>query len=228
MTTRRNRRSGVEDLWHKTVRKTDGTTEKVHSQLYGKGKRWRVRYVDDAGKERTQRFERKVDAQTWLGGQTSTLMQGTHVAPRDAKMTVQQWCDEWVKGYAVHCDSAVRQARRHIAQITAEFGHVQLSAVRPSAVKVWTAKLKQRGNEASYIYALHSRLSQILGDAVLDGVLARAIHAPGAPHHRQGSRKCIAPPRSRCGRSTTRCPNTSVRPCCSERSPACASPKCPA
>lgn len=171
--TRRNRRSGVEDLWQKTIHKPDGTTEKVPSKLHGKGKRWRARYVDDEGSEHTQRFARKTDAQSWLDGQTATLVQGTHVAPRDAKMTVGQWCDEWLKGYAVHRDSTVRQARTHIAQIKAEFGNVQLSAVRPSAVKAWTAKLKDRGNEASYVYALHSRLSQILGDAVLDGILPR-------------------------------------------------------
>lgn len=171
--TRRNRRSGVEDLWHKTVRKPDSTTEKVPSKLYGKGKRWRARYVDDSGEEHTRRFERKADAQKWLDDQTAALVQGTHVAPRDARLTVGQWCDEWLKGYAVHRDSTVRQAKTHIAQIKNQFGEVPLSAVRPSHVKEWVAALKERGFEASYIYALHSRLSQILGDAVLDGILAR-------------------------------------------------------
>lgn len=173
MTTRRNRRAGVEDLWSKTIRHEDGTAEKVPSKLYGKGKRWRARYVDDTGNEHTKRFARKVDAQAWLDNQVSAMVQGTHVAPRDAQRTVGEWCDEWIQGYAVHRDSTVRQAKVHIAQITAEFGDVQLSAVRTSAVKAWTAKLKGRGHEPSYIYALHGRLSQILGDAVLDGILAR-------------------------------------------------------
>ncbi|MBF6330257.1 tyrosine-type recombinase/integrase [Nocardia transvalensis] len=173
MTVRRNRRAGVEDLWYKTIRNEDGTTERVPSKLHGTGKRWRARYVDDTGKEFTQRFTRKTDAQDWLNKATSALEQGTHVAPRDAKLTVEQWCDEWVKGYAVHRDTTVRQAKVHIAQIKEEFGKIQLSAVRPSMVKAWCAKLKDRGHEPSYVYALHSRLSQILGDAVLDGILAR-------------------------------------------------------
>ena len=47
-----------------------------------------------------------------------------------------------------------------------------LSALRPSQVKTWLATL-QRDHEASYVHALHSRLSQICSDAVHDGVLGR-------------------------------------------------------
>ncbi|MGW4090077.1 tyrosine-type recombinase/integrase [Nocardia sp. NPDC004750] len=173
MTQKRNRRAGVEDLWTMEVREEDGTVKRVPTKLHGKGMRWRARYVDDAGHEHTKRFARKVDAQQWLDSQMATLVQGTHVAPREAKRTVEEWCDEWIKGYAVHRDGTVRQAKVHIAQIKAEFGKLQLASVRPSAIKAWTAKLKKQGYEASYIYALHSRLSQILGDAVLDGLLAR-------------------------------------------------------
>ncbi|AXK85722.1 tyrosine-type recombinase/integrase [Nocardia farcinica] len=173
MAVRRNRRAGVEDLWTKEERCPDGTVQRVPSKLHGKGKRWRARYVDDIGQEHTKRFARKTDAQTWLDSQVSSLVQGAHVAPRDMRRTVSEWCDLWLKGYANNRDGTVRQARVHIAQINAEFGNVPLAAIRPSAIKTWTAKLKARGHEPSYIYALHSRLSQILSDAVLDGVLAR-------------------------------------------------------
>lgn len=168
---RRNRRSGVEDRWHKTVVRPDGTTERVPSARYGKGMRWLARYVDERGQEHSKSFARKPDAQIWLDGQTAAVVTGNHVAPRNAQMTVQQWCDTWIQGYAVNRESTVRQARTHIKHITAEFGDVPLSAVRPSHVKTWVASLKDF--EPSYIYALHSRLSQILSDAVHDGVLAR-------------------------------------------------------
>ncbi|MFC8933858.1 tyrosine-type recombinase/integrase [Rhodococcus sp. NPDC057135] len=165
MQPKRNRRAGVEDLW----KKADGT----RSKLDGQGKRWRARYVDDQSGEHTKRFVRKVDAQDWLDSATTALTQGTHVAPRDAQLTVQEWCDQWILGYAVHRDSTVRQARTHIAQIAAEFGTMQLAAVRPSAVKAWTSKLKIDGFAESYVDALHGRLSQILSDAVYDGLLAK-------------------------------------------------------
>ncbi|WP_216911836.1 tyrosine-type recombinase/integrase [Nocardia noduli] len=173
MAIRRHRRSGIEDLWTKEERLPDGSVQRVPSAIHGKWKRWRARYVDDTGQEHSKTFARKTDAQAWLNGQVSSLVQGTHVAPKDMQRTVSEWCEEWLKGYANNRDGTVRQARVHIAQITAEFGGVQLAAIRPSAIKTWTAKLKARGHEASYIYALHGRLSQILSDAVLDGILAR-------------------------------------------------------
>lgn len=48
-----------------------------------------------------------------------------------------------------------------------------LSAVKPSQVKAWTSQLKAEGRADSYVYALHSRLSQLMNDAVHDGVIAR-------------------------------------------------------
>ncbi|MEV6333503.1 site-specific integrase [Nocardia vinacea] len=173
MAARRNRRAGVEDLWTKDERQPDGTVRRVPSKLDGKGKRWRARYVDDTGHEHTKRFARKTDAQTWLDGQVSALVQGTHVSPRDAQRTVEQWCEAWLKGYANQRDNTVQLAKWHVRKINAEFGSTQLSAVRPSAVKEWTAKLKAEGLADSYVYSLHSRLSQILSDAVHDGLLAR-------------------------------------------------------
>ena len=170
---KRNRRSCVEDRWTKTVWDADGNAQTVPSANDGIGKRWRARYVDERGREHVQGFARKVDAKLWLDKQTSAIVSGTHVAPRDAQLTVEQWCNLWIEGYKVNRESTVRQARTHIRQIVAEFGGMPLSALRPSQVKAWTAKLRADGMEASYVYALHSRLSQILSDAVHDGVLGR-------------------------------------------------------
>jgi integrase len=144
---------------------------------------WRARYRDDAGKEHAQHFDRKVAAQKWLDQVTASLVTGTHVAPKTARTTVGEWCDTWLEGYATRRPSTVRQARTHIAQIKAEFGVMRLSAVRPSHVKAWTAKLRKTGKQgkdgaeplaASYVYACHSRLSQIMSDAVHDGIIARS------------------------------------------------------
>jgi len=143
------------------------------SANHNKGKRWRARYVDDVGREHAQGFVRKVDAHRWLEDATASLVQGTHIAPKDARLTVEAWCDVWLDGYRMHRASTVRQARTHIGQIVVEFGDLPLSAVRPSVVKSWCARLKAEGLADSYVYALHARLSQILGDAVHDGLLAR-------------------------------------------------------
>jgi integrase len=171
---KRNRRAGVEDRWTKTVRDADGNSQTVPSAAHGKGMRWRARYVDDQGREHARGFGRKTDAVAWLDKQTSALVVGTHVAPRDATLTVAQWCEQWLKGYEVNRPNTVRNARFHVVLINEAFGDRALTSIRPSEVKSWVARLQADGKlSASYVYALHSRLRQVLGDAVHDGLLGR-------------------------------------------------------
>jgi hypothetical protein len=96
---RRNQRGSVEDRWRKRVRDANGTTIDVPSAVSGKVRRWRARYVDNAGREHSRTFDRKVDAHKWLDAQVASLLRGDHVAPKDAKLTVGEWCDKWLAGY---------------------------------------------------------------------------------------------------------------------------------
>ena len=136
--------------------------------------RWRARYRDSGGTEHARHFARKTDGQRWLDEVTASVVTGTYVDPKTARTTVAEWCQAWLAGYATRRPSTVRQARVHIAQITAEFGGMALSAVRPSHVKAWTARLRADGYEASYVYALHGRLGQLFADAVHDGIVPRS------------------------------------------------------
>src|SRR4051794_35923311 len=68
---------GVEDLWTKTVRDADGNAKTVPSARHGAGLRWRARYVDDEGRERTKAFGRKLDAKNRLNQQVSDQVTGT-------------------------------------------------------------------------------------------------------------------------------------------------------
>ena len=84
------------------------------------------------------------------------------------------WCETWLDGYGTRRPSTVRQARVHVAQIVAEFGALPLAAVRPSQVRAWCTKLGEQGYATSTVYALHARLSQIMSDAVHDGIVPRS------------------------------------------------------
>jgi len=135
--------------------------------------KFRARYRDAAGKEHAQHFEKIGAAKRWLRTQQAKVDAGTHVDPKAARTTVGEWCDQWLEGYASNRPSTVRQARVHIAHITEAFGSVPIGAVKPSQVRSWTAKLKDDGYAPSTVYALHARLSQIMADAVHDGVVPR-------------------------------------------------------
>jgi hypothetical protein len=86
---KRNHRAGVEDRWTKTLYDDHGNKQKVPSANYGKGKRWRARYVDDQGSEHAKAFDKKKDATGWLAsGVTAKLATGTYVAPKAGLVSV--------------------------------------------------------------------------------------------------------------------------------------------
>jgi integrase len=134
---------------------------------------WRARYRDDAGKEHARHFPTKRDGQRWLDEVTATLVNGTHVEPSRARITVAEWCATWLTGYERHRASTVQQARVHIRVIVADLGHRPLRSVRPSEVRTWVAALSDRYSP-SYAYAVHRRLSQVMTDAVHDGLIPRS------------------------------------------------------
>lgn len=136
--------------------------------------KWRARYRDDDGKEHAKHFRTKKEGEAWLARQTVGLLDGTHVNPKDAKTTFQEWSDEWIKGYSTNRPGTVRQAKVHLQRINAQFGNVALKDIRPSAVKSWLTALKSEGLSDSYIHAVHNRLAQVLTDAVHDGLIPKA------------------------------------------------------
>jgi hypothetical protein len=133
---------------------------------------WRARYRDAAGKEYARHFRRRTDAQQWLDHEITKQQTGSWIAPRAAKITVEEWCKRWLDGYRTRKTSTVRMAEVHIAKIVEHFGPRRLDSIKPSEVRSWLVKL-QAEHAPSYVYALHARLAQVLADAVHDGVLAR-------------------------------------------------------
>jgi integrase len=135
--------------------------------------KWRARYRDAGGKEHSRHFPRKIDAQRWLDEVTAAVLTGQYVDPKTARTTVGEWAAVWLKGYSKR-PSTVRQAKIHLARITAAFGARPLSSVRPSDVRSWTAALKDEGLADSTVYALHKRLGQLYADAVHDGIVPKS------------------------------------------------------
>lgn len=65
------------------------------SAVYGKVSRWRVRWVDGTGAERTKSFQRKPDAQAYLNGLTADLHRGEYVDPRKSAETFGSVAEQW-------------------------------------------------------------------------------------------------------------------------------------
>lgn len=134
--------------------------------------RYRLRWRDHDGKEHARDFRLAKDAKAERGRIEDALAKGTATDPSLRKITVAQWCDTWIDGYSAR-ESTRRQAKTHLAIIRRDFGGRRLGSVKPSDVRAWIRDLQDEGRAVSYVYALHSRLRQIMEDAVHDGLIAQ-------------------------------------------------------
>ena len=127
----------VDDLWY--LRKRDlNTGERLKSKRHGRGKRWRVRWVDpETGKPRTELFERRADAERHDANVHADISRGQYVDPRAGQMTVADFAEGW-RRTLLHRGSTAerteRALRRHVGPV---LGHLPLAAVRSSHIRGW-------------------------------------------------------------------------------------------
>ena len=57
--------------------------------------RWRPRYRDEAGREHSRHFTRKVDAQRWLDEVTASVVTGQYVDPAAGRVTFRAYFGQW-------------------------------------------------------------------------------------------------------------------------------------
>lgn len=176
MAQTRNRRSGVEDRWSKTVRRQqpDGTTttETVPSAVHGKGLRWRARYVDEDGREHAKGFRTKTDATGWLNGVVAAQETGSYIDPALGKVTFASFYKDWAPRQV--WESSTRHVMDQMSR-SVTFGKVAFADLRPSHVEAWVKSMQDAGLEASTIKTRFSNARTVLRAAVRDRLMARDI-----------------------------------------------------
>ena len=133
--------------------------------------RWRARYRDEAGREHSKHFTRKIDAQRWLDEVTASVVTGTYVDPAAGKVTFRAYAGKWLAQQPHRPGTArlyERTLRLHVLPV---IGDRAVSAVRRSDVQALVATLGQslapRTVENAY-----KLLSAIFAAAVEDRVVA--------------------------------------------------------
>jgi integrase len=107
---------------------------------------YRARYRDDAGREYTQQFARKVDAQQWLDQIAAAMVTGTYVNPNAGRVRFRRYAlGEYAKRQ-VWVPKTYDGLR--LAVESASFADIELRKIRPSHVEQWV-KLMQAGDEAA-------------------------------------------------------------------------------
>jgi integrase len=178
----RNERAGIDDRWHKRVKEPNGTMRTERSAVYGKVSRWRVRWVDSTGAERTKSFQRKPDAQAYLNGLTADVQRGEYVDPRRSAETFGSVAEQWfatkqhrkpktVAGYRSLLDTVVLPT----------WADVSLKRIDYESYSTWLGGLSvdggQRGTglSASRITQAHQLVGAVLKYAQRSGRVAKNV-----------------------------------------------------
>ncbi len=182
MATRRNPRAGIEDRWYPTVVEVDPETGKVtkkkvkSDERFGKGKRWRARYVDPNGVERSRSFDTKAAAQKFLDSDVTTkVVTGTWVDPDRSGVLFGVVAEKWFATKKFRKPKTVAGYRSLLDTIVLpRWGDVRLREIEFEDIQEWVVALSEsgssrfegRGLSASRVIQSYQVLSQVLRFAI--------------------------------------------------------------
>jgi len=133
---------------------------------------WRARYRDDADKEHSRHFDRKVDAQRWLDVVAASVVRGDYVDPRAGKVTLRQYAQRWEAvqvsspGTRRIVDNALR------LHLLPSLGHGPIASIRTSSVQGFVRELESKGLAAGSVRNIYDVTAQVFAAAVDDRVIA--------------------------------------------------------
>jgi integrase len=178
----------VQDRWHRVV---DG--KRVRTAEYGRGLRWRARWMDVAGKEHSKSFESKADAQLHLAALNTDMARGSFVDPDRGKVKFGEFAESWYASHAPVVKPKTALSYRNLLDslVLPEFAAFPLTAIEHVSVARWVADLRTRGLSASRVRQAHIVLGMVLDMAVADRRVirneARGVKKPKMParkrHH---------------------------------------------
>jgi len=154
-----------------------GYVEDLRGKKQGEGRpRWRARYRDPAGRERSKSFTRKIDAERFLVSIEDAKLRGAYVDPAAGRVAFSEWAERWERT-TVSLRPNTRKDYRTLLknQVLPAFGGTTLVAIDALAVREWVAELVAGGLSAKRARKAHQVLSQILASAVDGGRLPRNV-----------------------------------------------------
>jgi hypothetical protein len=130
--------------------------------------RWRARYRDEAGKEHSRHFDRKIDAQQWLDQVTSAVVTGTYADPQAGRITFTAFFGEWSarQVWAPGTVLAMSLAARSVP-----FAGKPMKQVRRSDVETWIKQMNASGLAPGTIKTRYVNVRSVFRAAVKDRVI---------------------------------------------------------
>jgi integrase len=174
----------VDDLWcHTNKRGPDG--KKLPTKRYGRGKRWRVRYTDDAGKRKSKLFETKTPADQFDAAVRADVARGVYLDQSRGQRTVKDFGEEWRESLLHNREGTGKRLEIALrCHLYPRLGHRKLAEVRRSAIQDWVKGLAGHLSPRT-VHGIYGSAAQLFSAAVLDRMIAMSpcveIRLPAAP-----------------------------------------------
>jgi integrase len=156
----------------------------------GRGLRYRAMYRGTDGRQHSKSFPRKSVAERWLRTELYRLDRGDWIDPSAGSMTLEVWDETWLRGLPGLKPKTINGYDQLLrSRVLPTFGSVPLSRITPMAVREWLADMADEGLSPARARQARQVLSQMLAQAVDDGLIARnpcdRVDAPKVRPRRQ-------------------------------------------
>lgn len=137
--------------------------------------RWRARYRDPSGRQRSKTFDRRADAQRFLAKIETEVAHGGWQDPRLERIEYQDWAEEWFST-TVNLRPSTRQRDQAYLNnhILPRFGSYRLGEINPRDIRRWVSDLVHGGLAPATVKKAYQILSKSLGEAVAAGLISKS------------------------------------------------------
>lgn len=164
----------IQDRWFKKV--VDPETKKVsrvRTSIYGKGMRYKVRFLDPDGNEKSESFPDRCrgQAEDFLHRTENDLRQGSYIDPNAGRVLLKDYAERWVRAQTFDETTRESTESRLRSKVLPFFRGKELLAIKPTDIRGWLRSMQQAGMASSYQAVCFAHLSAIFTAAVDDKLI---------------------------------------------------------
>jgi integrase len=168
----------IQDRWYRPKLDEEGNpvlnakkkVVKEKTELYGRGMRYKVRYVDPDGNEQSKSFpDRQLGvAQEFLNEVENQKRKGTYLDPDAGKILFKEFADSWLDARTFDESSREGTEFRLKLHVYPYFGTKEIRAIKPSDIQAWDRALQKKGLAETYRRTIFANVSAIFTAAIDD------------------------------------------------------------
>lgn len=192
----------IQDRWYNEVPDPADPekTKRVKTDQHGKGMRYKVRWLNPEGAERSKSFPngQLKAARDFRSKQEVDMALGDYVDPKAGKVTVAAFAKSWLADLDVDELSRQNMEMRFRKRVTPYLGKSEIGRVKPSAIRTWDRLLREDGLSDRYRHTLFGNLSAMFTAAMEDGLISKhPCHGKSVKQPKATQKKIIPWPEKR-------------------------------